>query len=351
MKSTAFICLVLLIHSLSCAQTTGGKTAYAFLGLSPSPHLTSLGGINISQLSDDISLVFDNPALLRTSFHTDLSLSYADYLAGVEYNNLIFGFHSTHFNTNLAFGVTFLDYGEMTTTDASGNIDGQFRPNDYVIQVSASRKYLEKWYYGATVKFISSNYYPYTSSAFALDVGVNYLDTAAGFQMAVVAKNMGLPLKAYTTGDPEPLPFDLEAGISKTLAHIPLQLSATFHNIYDFDLKYADPEDEVVGFSSGYSGGFADNFLLHAVFAAELTLAHEVEITTAYNYLVRQELALQERTGASGFSMGVGIILHRIQLRYGRSWYQTGEAFNQLGITLKMDEFMGLGKFGEKIGW
>ncbi|MHA4874898.1 hypothetical protein, partial [Enterococcus faecium] len=96
-----------------------------------------------------------------------------------------------------------------TQTDASGNIYGEFKPNDYVIQVSASKKYLERWWYGATLKFVSSNYGQYRSNGVALDLGVTYYDSTKFFQASVVFRNIGTQLKKYDGANKEELPFDL----------------------------------------------------------------------------------------------------------------------------------------------
>ena len=46
------------------------------------------------------------------------------------------------------------------------------------MQLSASRTYLQKWKYGATIKFISSNYGRYRSNGLAIDIGLLYTDSA-----------------------------------------------------------------------------------------------------------------------------------------------------------------------------
>ena len=95
------------------------------------------------------------------------------------------------------------------------------KPNDWVMQVSASRSYLQKWNYGASFKFISSNYGIYRSNGIAMDFGVLYTDTANLFSVSLLAKNMGYQLKKYAGTEADELPFDLQAGITKKLKHAP----------------------------------------------------------------------------------------------------------------------------------
>lgn len=55
--------------------------------------------------------------------------------------------------------------------------------------------------------------------------------------------------------------------------------------------------------------------------------------------------------GLNGFSVGVGAIFRKIQVRYARSHYQNNTANNQLGLNLTLNEHFGLGKLGSRIGW
>jgi hypothetical protein len=91
------------------------------------------------------------------------------------------------------------------------------------MQLSASRSYLSKWKYGATVKFINSNYGQYRSNGIAVDVGVLYHDSAKLFSASVLAKNMGTQLKKYDGTDPDDLPFDLQVGLTKRLGKLTLR--------------------------------------------------------------------------------------------------------------------------------
>lgn len=347
-----YLFILLLLSSAAQAQVLGGKNVYSFLDLPAAPQITALGGMNVSQQNNDLSLALLNPALLRPAMHTQLQVNYALYFAGVKYTHVATAFHVPSIATTFATSLQYVGYGDITHTDAAGNVMGTFRPNDLAWQVSASRKYLEKWHYGLSIKYIHSRYLEYQSSGISTDVGISYQDTARGWQAGLVAKNMGADLG----GEKEPLPFDLQVGISKKLAHVPLQLSATLHHIYQFDIRYADPGFEngtVVenGDTTRNGSGTVDKIFRHFVLAAQFEVGKYVELTAAYNHLRRKELAMISEQGLSGFSFGIGVIVSKIQLRFARSWYQRTVAFNHLGISLPLNQWMGLGKFGDRIGW
>ncbi len=311
--------------------------------------------MNISQQNNDLSLALQNPALLRSSMHTQLQVNYAGYFAGVKYTHFAMAYHVGSLQTTFATSLQYVGYGEVTHTDAAGNVLGTFRPGDFAWQVSASRKYLEKWYYGLSVKYIRSRYMQYRATGIGTDVGIAFQDTARGWQAGLMAKNMGSQFTSYGA-EKEPLPFDLQIGISKRLAHLPLQLSATLHHIYQFDIRYADPayeEGTIIGNGDTIRtrGGAGDKIFRHFVLAAQFEVGRYVELTAAYNHLRRRELSLLNQQGLGGFSFGIGVIVQKIQLRFARSWYQRAVAFNHLGISLPLNQWTGFGKFGDRLGW
>jgi len=323
--------ITLFYSTLLRAQTIGGSSVYNFLKVPNTPQLSGLGGINISNISNDEGLTFNNPSLLRPEMNSQLNLVFNSLYAGIKNYHLSGAWHAKKIETNVAFGLQYFHYGTVPETDASGNMLGTFRPVDYVVQVSADRQYEKKWYYGMTLKFIHSNYGQYRSSGIAMDAAVAYMDSSSMLQVSLVAKNMGAQIKTYAD-TPEDLPFDLQLGITKRLSKAPIQFSLTAHHLHQFDIRYADTAE---------SGKFtADKIFRHFVFATQIVLEKKVEITLAYNYLRRKELTVAEGSaGLNGFSLGLGVLFKKIQLRYARSYYTNNTAYNQLGLNLKMSDF------------
>ncbi|MFT3824255.1 MAG: type IX secretion system protein PorQ [Chitinophagaceae bacterium] len=326
------------------AQTLGGNTVYNFLKLPNTPQLTALGGINISQLSEDIGLSFNNPSLLRPSMHTQTDFVFNSFYAGIRNFHLMGGWHSEPLETTFSLGVNYFTYGSVQETDASGNLLGTIKPSDYVIQASASRQYMERWHYGATLKFIHSGYGQYRSSGIAADVGVSYIDTTNLLQISFVAKNMGVQLSSYAGTEKGELPFDMQLGISKRLAHAPVQFSLTLHHLQQFNILYSDTafnNDNDFRNASDKSFTF-DKLFRHVVMAVQLYVGDKIEITAGYNYLRRKELNIGSAgNGLNGFSLGVGALFKKLQIRYARSYYQNNSAYNQFGLSLKMSDLGG----------
>lgn len=330
------------------SQTLGGSSTYNFLKLPASPQTAALGGINISQISNDIGLAYGNPALLRSNMHTQTQFSFNSLKGGVNAYNLIGGYHAEKLQTNFALGIQYMSYGNIVQTDESGNVYGNLRAVDYVIQVSAGRRYMDRWHYGATVKFIHSGYGIYRSSGIALDIGISYYDSANHWQASFVAKNMGTQLKQYNGSSREELPFDMQLGISKRLANAPLQFSLTAWHLQRFDIRYDDTAFNAENGFDQKSSPFFDKIFSHVLLSAQCYLTDKVELTLGYNHMRRKELNVSNAgNGLNGFSLGAGVLLKKLQIRYSRSWYQRSIAYNQFGLSLRLGDYLGTGSSGK----
>jgi len=324
------------------AQTLGGNTVFNFLNLPGIPQLTALGGINNTAITDDVGLSFNDPALLRSSMHTQVSASFSTLYSGIRNYNCWAAMHSARWQTTFAAGVNYLDYGNVTQTDAAGNILGDISPSDYVVQVAASRRYENKWFYGLTLKFIHSAYGYYRSSGAAMDIGLNYYDSLHLFQAGLTLRNMGIQLSPYpgtTRGD---LPFDLTLGVTKRLAKAPIQFSFTAHHLQQFNIRYDDTTfSNYNGFDQNNKGSSftVDKLFRHIILAAQVFPEDRVEVTVAYNYLRRKELNIgQAGNGFTGFSFGLGVLLKKLQLRYARGFYTNTTGYNQFGLDLRLND-------------
>ena len=247
------------------------------------------------------------------------------------------GWRYEPWKTNFSLGMRSISYGVSTQTDAAGNILGDFRPLDIVVQAGFSRSYLDRFQYGASLKYISSAYGQYRSSAMAVDMGITYTDSAGLFRAGFVVKNMGTQLKTYA-GQGEDMPFDLQLGITKRLRALPIQFSLSAQRLHQWDIAYRDTVFNIDNYGNSGKTGFADNLFRHFVFAVQGYIGGKVELTVGYNVLRGKELQITNvSNGLTGFSYGVGVLLDRLQVRYARSQYQRQIAGNQLGISFDLN--------------
>lgn len=341
------------------AQVNGGQFAFEFLRLSNSPRVSALGGISVANPANDISLAVQNPALMRPGLHNQLQLNYNGMYAGISSSNLNYGYHSEKLNTSFVGGVQYVNYGSFKLTNAVGTEEGDFKAIDYAVSLGASRSYGEHWRYGANLKFAHSALYTQRATAAMMDVGINYYDTASLWDIGAVAKNMGVMLDKYTDVNPaEPVPFDLQFGVSKRFRHLPLRLFSTIHHMYEWNVRYDNPDDAATNTLLGAADSnqktksyFTDKLFRHFIFGAEITLGKKVTVTGAYNVLRRKEMTLQTIKGVAGFSFGVNVDLNKFVIQYGRSYYHIAGPYNEIGISMRLNKLFSLGEFGDKIHW
>jgi hypothetical protein len=346
------------LSGLAAAQVTGGQHAFEFLRIAQSPHISALGGINVSNPSQDISLAIQNPALMRPALHNDLSLAYNSYYAGISIANLAYGYYVPKLGTSFILGIQYLNYGSFDVTNTIGGVEGSVKASDFALSIGASHAYGERWRYGGALKLVSSNMGGDAATGLMADVGITYTDTANLISFGAAAKNIGYMVQHYQFSETEPLPFDLQMSISKRFAHLPLRVMATLHHLYEWDVRYNNPADiettNLLGApdsSSLTKSYFADKLFRHFIFAAEIVPGNRLTLGVSYNHLHRGELAIKDKTGLAGFSFGVGLNLGKFKVNYARSYYHIAGAYNEFGLTMSLGRITGIGHATERWGW
>ncbi len=332
-----FILCFIFLNSVtqSCAQTLGGNAVFSFLSQPNTAQLSALGGLNISSISNDVGMAFQNPSLLRNEMDQQINTSINAFFAGITQFNLTTAYHLAAPKINIGLGVQYLNYGTLTQTDAAGNVLGNFKPNDYVVQAMVSKQFAERFWLGSTAKFIQSNYGQYRASGIAMDIGLSYFDEANQIQASVVAKNMGTQLSTYNlNGVKEELPFDIQAGISKKLKNAPFQFSFTAHNLHRMNIYYNDTTFNNLEGISNPNG--IQKVVGHMVLSVQAFLSDQLELNMGYNFQRRQDLNLYGTTsGLNGFTFGAGFLLRKLQIRYATGFYQQ-HMFHQFSMNFNL---------------
>ena len=334
---TFLLIIIIFISTICKSQTLGGNAIFNFLSQPNTAQLSALGGVNVSNISNDVGMVFQNPSLLRKEMHQQLNVSFNSFLAGIKNYSLTSAWHSNKYKTNIAIGINYFNYGSLTQTDVAGNILANFKPNDYVVQLSASKQHKENWFYAATIKFINSNYGQYKSNGIAIDAALAYIDSSNFLQASVVIKNIGTQLKTYSGSNvKEELPFDVQAGITKRLAKAPLQFSLTAHHLHRGNILYNDTTFKATEGDDSYKkkNYTIDKIFSHLIFSAQLFLSNKIEVTTGYNFLRRHDLNVyNQANNLNGFTFGIGVLTKKFHCRYSSGFYQKN-MYHQLGLNL-----------------
>lgn len=298
------IILVSLLSSLpSWAQE--GSFSQTVLRLPTSSHVAALGGENISLTEDTPWAGMSNPALLSGVSNLSLGLNFMTYAGGSTYAGAEFvkAFGERH--TGAAFA-QMLSYGEMSETDASGHELGSFSPKDIVFGVGYSYLLSDRWAGGANLKGIYSKYADFSAFALAVDLGINYLDEENDLSISATMMNIGAPLKTFDDRT-ERLPYNLQVGFSKGMAHLPVRFSVTLTDLTRWRTKdYFHPADEKLSFGR--------KALNHFVVGLDVEPTDYLYVGVGYNFRRAYELKAAGSSHWAGITAGAGLRLSRFKL-------------------------------------
>ena len=90
MKLTKIFSAIAILISIT-ATASESSPAYNFLNIPSSARVYGLGGINISNIDDDINSVDQNPALLGPEYDMQLGVNYMHYIGGANFAGVKFG--------------------------------------------------------------------------------------------------------------------------------------------------------------------------------------------------------------------------------------------------------------------
>lgn len=302
MKKYVIIIVSLLLSVALQAQES--QNVFSFLRVPVSAHASAVGGDNVSLIEDDATLALSNPALLGNTFHQTVTLGYMDYMSGTG----IYSASYTHVvNKKATAGVAaqYVNYGKMTERNYLGEEQGTFSPSDLALQGLLSYTLARNLTGGITAKFLYSKIARYTSSAAAVDLGLNYYDSDRELSFGLAVKNLGGQLSAYDE-EFENLPVDVLVGGSLKMPNSPLRLHLTLSDLNHWD--YA--------------------FLRHAAVGADLILCPEFYVAAGYSLRRQHDMKIKtndegeesESSHGAGLSFGAGLLLDRFKLNvsYGK---------------------------------
>ncbi|MCB0521533.1 MAG: type IX secretion system protein PorQ [Lewinellaceae bacterium] len=344
-----FLTLVLaffLSHYLE-AQVTGGTNVYDFLNFSASARITGLGGNLITVRDDDVNLALANPASLNPSMHQQLGFNHVFYPAGINTGYAAYGHFVKKLDMTLHGGIQYLTYGTFDATDEVGNVTGEFKASEYAIALGAGRQLYERVTVGANLKFITSRFESYNSIGLAGDLAAMFHDTASRINVTLVFRNIGTQLSKYRDGKTEPLPFEMQVGVSKRLVHLPFRFSIVYRYLDKWNISYDDPNSQedtfIFGDAQQSSSGnsFVDNLARHFIFSGEFLFGKKdnFRVRIGYNHLQRKEMSVKNLRSLAGFSFGAGLKINRFRVEYGRSFVHLGAGLNHFSISTNIQEF------------
>jgi hypothetical protein len=241
----------------------------------------------------------------------------------------------------------YIDYGKFQEADDAGVQYGSFHAGEYALNIGWGRKLTPLWAIGSNLKFIYSSLEAYNSFGMAVDVAGSYFSKDGMFDASLLFKNIGYQIVSYSTGNHEPLPFEIQAGLSKKFLHLPFRLIALFTHLEKWDVRYDNPVnpaggvDPITGEPNKISSvdQFADNLMRHIIVGGEITIAKVLSLQGSYNYQRRKEMTIPSKLSTVGFSWGIGLHVKQFTFSYARSAYHLVGSPNFITVMVDMDGF------------
>jgi hypothetical protein len=319
----------------------GGMQTYSFLNLPNSARIAALGS-NFAAINDnDISLVLNNPSLINPELHNDISLSFVDYFADINYGVISYSRTLEKYGS-FAGSVQYINYGTFDYTDETGQENGTFSGGEFAAVIGWGRQLDSSFSLGANLKIISSVLESYNSIGLAVDVAGSYHNIEKGFVMSLIARNIGRQLTTYVPGNLEALPLEIQLGLSKKLAHMPFRYSILLTNLQKWDLTYDDPsEDNIDPFTGeekeqSKAGEIADMAMRHVVVGGEFVPTKNFSFRIGYNYQRRQEMKVDTKKATVGLSWGFGFRVSKFNFNYARSAYHLAGSPNHISVAISL---------------
>jgi hypothetical protein len=289
-------------------------------------------------------MAFNNPSLLNKEMDKQITFNYVSYLAGIKFGYTAFAKQFDKVGM-FSLGMQFVDYGKFDLTDEYANINGTFTAGEYSFNLSWARPVDSVFTVGASLKTIYSHLETYSSFGLAADVAINFTSENKLTTLALAVRNAGKQLKTYTAQNNEPLPVEVELGITQKLSKAPLRMSLTLRNLQKWDLTYYTPAqltetDPITGeLKTPDAPTFFGKAMRHVILSSEILISKNFHLRFGYNFERRKEMKLDSRPGLVGLSGGFGLKISKFHFSYGRAIYHLAGGTNSLCISSYIDDF------------
>lgn len=335
-----FSIVLVLISTINFAQV-GGKSVYQFLDLITSPRQAALGGKLITIYDNDVNQALFNPATINDRMDNHLSLNYGNLFGEITYGTAAYAYTYDRHVQTLHAGVNYVNYGNFDGYDENGLATSNFTGSEIALSFGYAYNIPNTdVYVGANAKLISSTLENYNSFGGAIDLGAIYVDEYNEINIALAVRNIGTQFTTYA-GVHEKLPFEIIAGISQKLEHVPLRWHVTLENLQQWDVAFSNParaQGNIDGGSTPEKVGFFNNALRHVILGAELFPEKAFNIRLGYNFRRGEELSLEEHRNFSGISLGFGLRFNKIKFDYSYSRYTLAANTSLFGLTINFQD-------------
>ena len=330
---------LMMSTNVSVFAQLGGNATYQFLNLMSSPRQAALGGKVITNVDYDVTQALYNPATINVEMDNQLALNYANHLGDIRYGTAAYAYTVDRRTQTFHAGVTYINYGNFEGYDENGNRTGDFTGNEAALSIGYALQIgFSDFYAGANVKLISSKLEQYNSFGAALDFGVIYINEYLDFNAALVVRNIGTQLTTYA-GLNEPLPFEIDFGMSQTLENVPIRWHLTLENLQQWPIATANPAratTDLNGNQTQEKVGFLSQLIRHTLLGLELFPKKGFNLRMGYSFRRAEELRIIDQRNFSGLSFGIGLKFNKLRFSYTHARYSLASNTSFLGMQINL---------------
>ena len=330
---------LMMSTTVSVFAQLGGNATYQFLNLMSSPRQAALGGKVITNVDYDVTQALYNPATINVEMDNQLALNYANHLGDIRYGTAAYAYTVDRRTQTFHAGVTYINYGNFEGYDESGNSTGDFTGNEAALSIGYALQIgFSDFYAGANVKLISSKLEQYNSFGAALDFGVIYINEYLDFNAALVVRNIGTQLTTYA-GLNEPLPFEIDFGMSQTLENVPIRWHLTLENLQQWPIATANPARSTTDLNGNQTQekvGFLSQLIRHTLLGLELFPKKGFNLRMGYSFRRAEELRIIDQRNFSGLSFGIGLKFNKLRFSYTHARYSLASNTSFLGMQIDL---------------
>ena len=323
MRTVLLLLLIVFPFGFYGFGQTGGNSAFPFLDLTYNARQMGLGNDFISVMDNDINIGLANPSMLNSEMIKNLSLNQALIPGGINVGMASYGFKLKEEATMSGY-IKYINYGKFERTNINGTSAGTFTPFEMIAGAGIGKQLNERLSVGANLYTILSSLESYNSFGAGIDLAGTYYNEEKQFVVTALVKNAGMQFNHYTDNSSRtPLPTEFQMATSYKLAHAPFRVSLLAHHLNKWDLTYNDPT--LVPTVDPLSGdtipvpvaGFGEKLARHFTYQVETLISKNLHFRLGFDYHRRRELAIAQRPGIAGFSVGLGLHFSKFSLDYG----------------------------------
>ncbi len=334
-----FVLILVGLLTTSVGAQIGGRATFQFLNLVTSPRQAALGGRIITNYDYDPDTAIYNPATINIQQDNQLSVNYVNFLADINYGTASYAYLWDRRTQVIHASISYINFGQFDGRDEQGNSTGDFTGQEASLSVGYAYSIPKTdFHVGANVKFITSQLEQFNSIGAAVDLGFLYNYEKWDLNIAAVVRNLGTQFTTFA-GVREPLPLEVNVGISQIPLNVPLRWHLTLENLQDFNLAFENPalaEVDLDGNPNPEGVGVLDELIRHVILGVELFPKGAFNLRLGYNFRRSFELRVPNQRTFAGISAGFGLKFGKWRFNYAFSRFSPAGNSNLIGLNIDL---------------